>query len=101
MSGLLPFPLNLRLYERSIPARTNYQSAYIIIALPMAGPLRSNHESHGFMKPGPPLTWCFLSTVSDGVASALDDRDIVAAYRSALDAELDILVKELRSRANE
>ena len=62
-------------------------SAFMMLQAPI-----SRQLSHGLVKPLPSLRWCFLSFVSSGTAPDSAEDDIVAAYRAAAAAELDILL---------
>jgi len=67
--------------------------SYIINAFNMLRPAISRQLSQGFVNPFPSLRWCFLSFASSGTAPDSAEDDIVAAYRAAAAAELDILLE--------
>lgn len=98
VSGLLDWPFILRLeHSQSVIPSTfgNPGASYMTIAFKILMPAISRQLSQGLVKPLPSLRWCLLSLASSGTAPIIEDDDIVATYRAAAVAELDILF-ELR-----
>lgn len=62
------------------------------MARKISGPDTSRQLFHGFMKPFPSFKWCRFSLASSGTTPGVEDAEIVAAYRTAEVAEVDILM---------